>query len=68
MHVQKTFAAGGMALMLAISATAARAQVTPSSGFGPTFSATPNADGMTAGALGSGSGEFSNDFPMTTFP
>ena len=41
----RTFAADGMALMLAISATAARGQTVPSGG-GSTFSATNSADAM----------------------
>jgi hypothetical protein len=46
MNYLKTFAAGSMALMLAISATAARGQTAPSSGVGSTVSATQIADAM----------------------
>jgi hypothetical protein len=67
MKYQKTFVAGGMALMLAISATAARGQSARWSGVGSTVSA-QSADPITPGALGSPSGQISNDFPVTTYP
>ncbi len=68
MNYQKTFAAGGMALMLAISATGARGQTAPWSGVGSTVSASQSADAMRAGAIGSPSDEVFNNFPLTTYP
>lgn len=68
MNYRRTFAAGGMALMLVISATGARAQTTPSSSLGSRFGADPDADPMTLGALGSPAGQFANNSLLTTDP
>ncbi len=46
MNYLKTFAAGGMALVLAIFSTAARGQTAPSSAVGSTVSATQIANAM----------------------